>query len=119
MSQKNYETVFIVNPVLSEQQIKDTVAKFKSLVSDHGGDLYHTEDWGLKKLAYAINNKTTGYYNLFEFKADPSFIKAWETEFRRDENVIRQITVHLDRYALEYAEKRRKKGFNKKEEAAS
>ena len=116
---KNYETVFIVNPVLSEQQIKDTVAKFKDLVSEHGGDLYHTEDWGLKKLAYPINNKTTGYYQLFEFKAKPEFIQAWDVEFRRDENVIRQLTVHLDKYALEFSEKRRNKRFNQKEEAAS
>ena len=120
MSMKNYETVFIVNPVLSDQQIKDTVAKFKGLVSENGADLYHAEDWGLKKLAYTINNKTTGYYQLFEFKANPDFVKTWETLLKRDENIIRQLTVHLDKYALEFAERRKnKKRHNKTEEAAS
>ena len=120
MALKNYETVFIVNPVLSEQQMKDTVAKFEDLVKSNGGDLYHTENWGMKKLAYQIDNKKSGFYHLMEYKAEPTFIKALETEFRRDEEVIRFLTVHLDKYAVEFNERRRNGKFNKKtEEAAS
>ncbi len=122
MSLKNYETVFIVNPVLSDDQIKDAVAKFKNLVKEYGGDLYHTEDWGLKKLAYPIDHKTTGHYQLFEFKAPADLLQKLEIEFRRDENIIRFLTVHLDKYALEFAENRRNGKYNKKqkeEEATS
>ena len=96
-----YETVFILNPVLSDEQMKETVAKFT---------------WGLKKMAYAIQKKSTGFYCLVEFKAEPSVIKTLETAFRRDEKVIRFQTVKLDKYAVEYAEKRRNK-LAKKEEA--
>ena len=109
MSMKNYETVFIVNPVLSDQQIKDTVAKFKNLVSENGADLYHTEDWGLKKLAYPIQNKKSGFYHLFEFTASGEVVGPYETEFRRDERVMRFLTVKLDKHAIAWAEKRRTK----------
>ncbi len=116
---RNYETVFIVDPVLSEQQIKDTVAKFKQLIKDNGGDLYHTEDWGMKKLAYPIQGKKTGYYNLCEFKAEPTIIQKLEVEYRRDENIIRFLTVGLDKHGVEFNEKRRQGFFNKKKEEAA
>lgn len=111
---KNYETVFILDPILSEQQIKDTVAKFKSLITDNGGDVYHQEDWGLRKLAYPIENKKSGFYTLFEFKAEPSFLKKLEIEYRRDELVLRFLTVHLDKHGVEFNEKRRQGAFSKK-----
>lgn len=110
---KNYETVFILDPILSEQQVKDTVAKFKSLVTDNGGDIYHQEDWGLRRLAYPIQNKKSGFYTLLEFKADPTFVKKLEIEYRRDEHVIRFLTLALDKHAIEFNEKRRQGAFNK------
>jgi small subunit ribosomal protein S6 len=67
-------------------------------------------------MAYAIEKKSTGFYCLLEFKAEPSVIKTLETGFRRDEKVIRFLTVKLDKYAAQYAEKRRNK-LAKKEEA--
>ena len=94
-----YETVFILTPVLSDEQMKETAAKFKKVLTD-----------------YAIQKKSTGFYCLVEFKAEPSVIKTLETAFRRDEKVIRFQTVKLDKYAVEYAEKRRAK-LGKKEEA--
>ncbi|MDP4184868.1 MAG: 30S ribosomal protein S6 [Bacteroidota bacterium] len=102
-----YETVFIATPVLSEVQIKEAVEKFKEIIAQNGGELVHEEHWGLKKLAYPIQKKTTGFYQLFEFKADPSFIQKLETEYRRDERIIRFLTFRLDKYAIEYSEKRR------------
>ena len=102
-----YETVFILTPVLSDEQMKETAAKFKKVLTDA---------WGLKKMAYAIQKKSTGFYCLIEFKAEPEVIKTLETAFRRDEKVIRFQTVKLDKYAAEYAEKRRAK-LGKKEEA--
>jgi small subunit ribosomal protein S6 len=111
-----YETVFILTPVLSDEQTKETVAKFKKVLTDKGAEIVNEEAWGLKKMAYAIEKKSTGFYFLVEFKAEPSVIKTLETAFRRDEKVIRFQTVKFDKYAAEYAEKRRNK-FGKKEEA--
>ncbi|MBR5351984.1 MAG: 30S ribosomal protein S6 [Prevotella sp.] len=111
-----YETVFILTPVLSDDQMKETVAKFRKILTDNGAEILNEEDWGLKKLAYQIEKKTSGFYHLIEFKAEPNVIKTLETGYRRDEKVIRFITVKLDKYAAEYAEKRRNKN-TKKEEA--
>ncbi len=111
-----YETVFILTPVLSDDQMKEAVAKFKTVLTDNGAEIVNEEIWGLKKMAYAIQKKSTGFYNLFEFKAEPTVVEKLETAFRRDEKVIRFITVKLDKYAAAYAEKRRAK-YAKKEEA--
>ena len=112
-----YETVFILTPVLSDDQTKETVAKFKKILTDNGAEILNEEAWGLKKMAYSIDKKSTGFYNLVEFKGEPSLIKKLETGFRRDEKVIRFLTVKLDKYAAAYAEKRRAKYATKKEEA--
>ena len=111
-----YETVFILTPVLSDEQMKETVAKFKKVLTDQGAEILNEEAWGLKKMAYAIEKKSTGFYCLIEFKAEPTVVKTLETSYRRDEKVIRFMTVKLDKYAAEYAEKRRKK-YTKTEEA--
>ena len=111
-----YETVFILTPVLSDDQMKETAAKFKKVLTDKGAEILSEEAWGLKKMAYAIQKKSTGFYCLIEFKAEPEVIKTLETAYRRDEKVIRFQTVKLDKYAVEYAEKRRSK-LGKKEEA--
>ena len=110
-----YETVFILTPVLSDEQMKETVAKFKKLLTDKGAEILNEEAWGLKKLAYNIQKKSTGFYCLIEFKGEPSIVDSLETGFRRDEKVIRYITVKLDKYAAAYAEKRRNK-LGKKED---
>ncbi|VAW17003.1 SSU ribosomal protein S6p [hydrothermal vent metagenome] len=102
-----YETVFIATPVLSEPQVKEAVKKFKGIITKNGGELIHEEDWGMKKLAYPIQKKSTGFYHLLEFKAEPALINKFETEFRRDERIIRFMTVKLDKYASEYSAKRR------------
>ena len=111
-----YETVFILTPVLSDEQMKETAAKFKKVLTDKGAEIINEEAWGLKKLAYQIDKKTSGFYNLIEFKAEPTIVETLETGYRRDEKVIRYITVKLDKYAAAYAEKRRNK-LAKKEEA--
>ena len=112
-----YETVFILTPVLSDDQTKETVDKFKKVLTDNGAEIVNEEAGGLKKLAYQIEKKTSGFYFLMEFKAEPEVIKTLETAYRRDEKVIRFQTVKLDKYAVEYAEKRRKKYQTKVEEA--
>ena len=102
-----YETVFILTPVLSDEQMKETVAKFTKLLTDNGAEILNEEAWGLKKMAYAIEKKSTGFYCLVEFKAEPSVVNTLEVGYRRDEKVIRFMTVKLDKYAAQYAEKRR------------
>ncbi len=113
---KNYETVFILNPVLSADQAKDTVDKFVKVLTDAKAEVINVEQWGLKKMAYAIQNKSTGFYNLIEFSADTQIINTLETEFRRDESVMRFITIALDKHAVLYNSRRRKGEFKKNKE---
>jgi len=103
----NYETVFILTPVLSESQMKEAVIKFVQYLTEHGAEIVHTDNWGLKKLAYPIQKKTTGFYNLIEFKSEGSLVEKLELEYRRDERIIRFITFNMDKYAVEYSEKKR------------
>ena len=103
----NYETVFILTPVLSDAQMKEAVDKFTGLLKEQGAEIVNEENWGLRKLAYPIQKKTTGFYQLIEFKANPEVIATLEVNFRRDERVIRFLTFRQDKYAAEYAEKRR------------
>ena len=110
-----YETVFIMTPVLSDQQMKETVEKFKGILVAAGAEIINEEEWGLKSMAYPIQKKSTGFYQLLEFKGEPTTLAKLETAFRRDERVIRYLTVKLEKYAAEYAAKRCNK-FNKKED---
>ena len=107
-----YETVFILTPVLSDEQMKEAVNKFSGVLTSAGAEIISQENWGLKKLAYSIDKKSTGFYELIEFKATPETIKKLEIAYRRDEIVLRFLTVKMEKYAAEYAEKRRN---NKKE----
>lgn len=107
---KQYETVFILTPVLSDEQAKEAVSKFRKILKDLGATILHEENWGLKKLAYPIQKKSTGFYTLFEFKADNNkTVAELEIAFKRDERVLRFLTVALDKHAIAYAEKRRTK----------
>ena len=112
----NYETVFIVTPVLSEAQVQEVADKFQGVITENGGQIVNRENWGLKKLAYPIQKKTTGFFFLIEFAAEGEIINKLETQYRRDERVIRFLTFKQDKFAVEYAEKRRAKLANKQEE---
>lgn len=105
----HYETVFILNPVLSETQIEEAVKKFEDFLVKHGAQMVSKENWGLKKLAYPIQHKKSGFYHLFEFTAPGEAIAPYELEFRRDERIMRFLTVKLDKHAVAWAEKRRSK----------
>ena len=103
----NYETVFILTPVLSDAQMKEAVEKIKNVLTSQRAEIVNEENWGLRKLAYPINKKSTGFYQLIEFKANPNVIDVLETQFRRDERIIRFLSFRQDKFAAEYAEKRR------------
>ena len=111
-----YETVFILTPVLSDDQMKEAVEKIKDVLTSNGAEIVNEELWGLKKLAYPIQKKSTGFYCLLEFKGEPTIVKKLDIAFRRDERVIRFLTFRLDKYAQEYAEKRRNLRANKNSE---
>ena len=105
----NYETVLILNPVLSEEQVRESMDKFTKLLSSLEGKDITSDLWGLKKMKYSIQNKRTGFYILFEFQGSSSIIADFEIELTRDERVMRFMTVKLDKHAIAFAEKRKKK----------
>ena len=113
---KQYETVFIATPVLSDTQMKEAVAKYTGYIKENGGEIVYEEDWGLRQLAYPIQKKTSGFYYLIEFRADTQLIDKLETQYRRDERIIRFLTFAMDKHAVAYAEKRRANKQAKKEE---
>ena len=105
----NYETVFILTPVLSDPQMKEAVEKFKDFLVAEGAGIVNEENWGLRKLAYPIQKKSTGFYTLLEFTGNPDIIAKLETQFRRDERILRFLTFRQDKDFAEYAAKRRNK----------
>jgi small subunit ribosomal protein S6 len=98
-----------MTPVLSDDQMKEAVKKYQDLLKSNGAEIIHEENWGLKKLQYPIQKKVSGFYYLMEFKADGKVVDILETAYRRDERMLRFLTVKLDKFAVEYAEKRRNK----------
>ena len=104
-----YETVFILTPVLSDEQMKEAVKKYEDHLTHAGAEIIHEENWGMKKLAYPIQKKSTGFYQLIEYKAEGNVIADVETELKRDERILRFLTVKLDKHAVAYNEKKRKK----------
>lgn len=114
-----YETVVILNPVLSQEQVSETVEKFKKILTDSGAEIVHENNWGLRKLAYPIQKKNTGFYYLTEFRSSGEIISRLELEYKRDERVMRFLTVALDKHAVTYNEKKRKNAALKKKEEES
>ena len=113
-----YETVFIVTPVLSEDQMKEAVKKYEDHLAKAGAEIVHEEHWGMRKLAYPIQKKSTGFYQLIEYKAEGDVIADLETELKRDERILRFLTVKLDKHAVAYNEKKRKKAQEQAEAQA-
>lgn len=108
----DYESVIIFTPVLSEEQLKEAVARYRKMITDNGGELVHEENWGLTKLAYPIQKKSTGFYHIYEYKAPTSFIGEFELAFRRDERIMRFLTTTLDKHAVVYNQRKRNGEFN-------
>lgn len=113
---QQYESVIILTPLLSEEAAKEVFTKFSKILKDNGAEIIQEDNWGLKKLAYPIEKKTTGYYHLTEFKAPGELISKLEVEYKRDERVMRFLTVALDKHAVVYNERKRSGAFNQKKQ---
>jgi small subunit ribosomal protein S6 len=109
-----YETVFIMTPVLSDDQMKEAVDKFRKHLKSKNAEIVHDDNWGLRKLAYPIQNKSTGFYHLFEYKLEGKELQDFELLYKRDERILRFLTVKLDKHAIAYNEKKRKKAAEEK-----
>jgi small subunit ribosomal protein S6 len=103
----NYELMVIFTPVLSDDDFKVSQKKYTDFIKEHGGELVHANPWGLKSLAYPIQKKTTGLYWVIEYKAPSTFNEQLKIQLLRDENVLRHMFTALDKYAVEYNEKKR------------
>ena len=107
--ENQYEAVFIIDPVLSDVQVAETAAAYEKLITSNKGKIVAKENWRLKKLAYPIQKKKTGFYNLIEFTLPTDNLLTVDLEMRRDERLIRHLIVRLDKDAVEWAKKRREK----------
>ncbi|MFO8088168.1 MAG: 30S ribosomal protein S6 [Bacteroidales bacterium] len=115
-----YETVFIMTPVLSDEQMKEAVQKHKNDLEKAGVKIIHEENWGLRKLAYPIQKKSTGFYYLIEFEPKNSqVIKDMELAFKRDERIIRFLTIRMDKHAVKFNERKREKKKQQKAQIQS
>ncbi len=113
---QQYESVIILTPLLSEDAAKEVITKFKDILTEGGAEIVHEDNWGLRKLAYPIQKKSTGYYHLTEYRAPGELISKLEVQYKRDERIMRFLTVSLDKHAIAYSEKKRSGAFNKKKE---
>lgn len=109
-----YETVIVLTPLLSEEVAKEAIAKFTNIIKDGGAEIIAEDNWGLRKLAYPIEKKANGFFHLTEYKTGGELVSKLELELKRDERVLRFLTVRLDRHAVAYNEKKRSGAFNKK-----
>ena len=103
----NYELMVIFTPVLSDEDFKASQAKYTEFIKSHGGEVVHTNPWGLKSLAYPIAKKTTGLYWVMEYKAPSNLNEQLKIQMLRDENILRHLFTALDKYAVEYNAKKR------------
>jgi small subunit ribosomal protein S6 len=116
--QNHYETTLIVTPIFTDEQYKESIETYKKYFKDNGCEIVFDESWGLKKLAYPIKKKNNGYYFSIEYKANPNFIAKLEIEFKRDENILRFLTIKLDKFGVDYNDRKRKGEFKRVKEPA-
>jgi len=102
-----YETVIIFSPILSEDELKKEVKKFKKMLEDGGASIIEERSWGLRQLAYPIKAKSNGIYYIIEFNGDGNLISKLEVEYKRDENILRFLTTSLDKFGVDYNNRRR------------
>lgn len=119
MRKRTYESVAIINATLEDEQIESTISRMQETITTHGGEMLDLDKWGRKRLAYPINKAKSGYYVIFRFNASTNLIATLERNYRLDENVIRYLTIQLDKYALEAIAKQKETAKNAEAAAAA
>ena len=119
MRKRTYESVAIINATLEDDQIESTISRMQETITTHGGEILDLDKWGRKRLAYPINKAKSGYYVIFRFNASTDLIATLERNYRLDENVIRYLTIQLDKYALEAIAKQKEAVKNAEAAAAA
>ncbi len=105
---RHFEVTFIVDPVLSSDEVKSTAKTYQDILTNEGAKIIHVDEIGLKPLAYTINKRSTGVYYCIEFAAEAgTFIDKFELGLKRDERIMRFLTVRLDKYGIKYNEDKR------------
>ena len=112
---RQYEVTFIVDPVLSGDEIKETAQTYVDMIQDNKNKIVHVDEIGLRQLAYPLKKRTTGMYYCVEFQNnDGTFIPKLELALRRDERIMRFLSLKLDKYGVEYNDKKRNGLIGKK-----
>ena len=105
---RNFEITFIVDPVLSNEEIKETAQTYVKMITERGGSIVFLNEMGLRQLAYNIGKRSSGIYYCIEFQLeDPSLIAEMELALTRDERVMRYLTIQLDKFGVKYNEDKR------------
>ncbi len=91
-----YETIFILNPDLDEEQTQSTIEKVKGIITQTNGEIIKVEDWGKRKLAYLVKKKEKGHYVLIHFSGSPALLSELERNYRVMDAVIKYQSVRLD-----------------------
>ena len=116
MRKQSYESVVLINAVLEDEQVETTITRIQETITSHGGEIIELDKWGRKRLAYPIKKSKSGYYVVIRFESTTDLIATLERNYRLDENIIRYLTIALDKYALEAIAKQ--KEIQKAEAAA-
>jgi small subunit ribosomal protein S6 len=97
-----YELTYILNPVLDEEQFSGLVDKINSWIEENGGKVVEVDEWGVKKLSYEIDKKSTGYYVNLYFEAPGEAIEVIERNMKIDDDVMRYLTLKYDAKMMRY-----------------
>ncbi|HET6527183.1 MAG TPA: 30S ribosomal protein S6 [Balneolaceae bacterium] len=108
MSRNYYELTYIINPVLEDDQTKEVVEKFTQFIRDNDGEIDEIDEWGIRKFAYEMDKKNSGYYVNAYFTAPGELIEKLERTLRIDDNIMRYLTLKYDAKMLRHRELQRK-----------
>lgn len=114
-----YESAVLINAVLEDNQIETLINRIKDFITNNGGQITDFENWGRKRLAYPIEKSKIGYYAIFRFTAPRNILAKIERFYNLDENILRYLTIKLDKHAIEQLEKNKNQSNSIKEELTS
>ena len=109
-TKNRYEFTYIITPVLTEEQIKDTIKRVNKTIESNGGSIIEVDEWGSQRLAYQINKKRNGYYVNMYFDAPSEIVTRLERAMEIDDNILRYLTLRMDKKMIQHYELRKKQG---------